>query len=64
MRGTLHFVTPEDIRWMLALLTPRSIANMARRHQQFELDAAIFTRGKTLFTKALQDGKGSKNCNA
>src|SRR6185503_14545494 len=26
MRGTLHFVAPEDVRWMLALLTPRIIA--------------------------------------
>ncbi|GAB4440542.1 MAG: hypothetical protein OHK0015_36680 [Chloroflexi bacterium OHK40] len=22
MRGTLHLVAPEDVRWMLALLTP------------------------------------------
>src|SRR5205085_1525694 len=25
MRGTLHFVAPEDVRWMLQLLTPRII---------------------------------------
>src|SRR5258706_13712435 len=26
MRGTLHFAPPQDIRWMLKLLTPRIIA--------------------------------------
>jgi len=54
MRGTLHFVAPEDVRWMLALLTPRIITNAARRHRQLELDTAIFTRSETLFAKALQ----------
>src|SRR6266498_4485562 len=29
MRGTLHFVAPEDIHWMLKLLTPRIIARAA-----------------------------------
>src|SRR5262245_26725531 len=34
MRGTLHFVAPADIRWMLALLTPRVIAGQRGRHRQ------------------------------
>src|SRR5688572_11015524 len=38
MRGTLHFVAPEDVRWMLKLLTPRIIANSQRRYQQLDLD--------------------------
>lgn len=29
MRGALHFVAAEDVRWMLALLTPRIIAQSA-----------------------------------
>lgn len=57
MRGTLHFVAPEDVRWMLALLTPRIMAGAARRHKQLELDEAIFARSETLFTKALHGGK-------
>src|SRR5215213_9960750 len=32
MRGTLHFVAGNDVRWMLKLLTPRILANMAGRH--------------------------------
>ena len=57
MRGTLHFVAPQDVRWMLALLTPRIITNAARRHRQLELDAATFARSETLFTNALQSNK-------
>jgi len=57
MRGTLHFVAPEDVRWMLALLTPRIIARAARRHQQLELDEATFIQSETVFAKALQGGK-------
>ena len=57
MRGTLHFVAPEDVRWMLALLTPRIIARAARRHQQLELDEATFSRSEALFSKALRDGQ-------
>jgi hypothetical protein len=57
MRGTLHFVAPADVRWMLQLLTPRVIANSARRYAQLELDQAIFARSQAIFTKALQGGR-------
>ncbi|MCB0163614.1 MAG: AlkZ family DNA glycosylase [Anaerolineae bacterium] len=56
MRGTLHFVAPKDVRWMLALLTPRIIAKTARRHQQLELDEATFDKSETVFAEALQGG--------
>lgn len=57
MRGTLHFVAPEDARWMLALLAPRVIARAAGRHRQLELDEATFARGEALFRTALQGGR-------
>jgi hypothetical protein len=57
MRGTLHFVAAADVRWMLALLTPRIIAGSAPRARELELDAAIFTRSRKLFTRALQGGR-------
>jgi hypothetical protein len=57
MRGTLHFVAPEDIRWMLKLLTPRIVAGLAPRHRELGLDAATFERSKALFVKALEGGK-------
>jgi hypothetical protein len=58
MRGTLHYVLPEDVRWMLKLLTPRVIAgNAARQAKEFELDHVTIKRCKELFERALQDGK-------
>lgn len=54
MRGTLHFVAAEDIRWMLALLTPRIIAGTKTRCKELELDEAIFARCRKLFVNVLQ----------
>lgn len=53
MRGTLHFVAPEDVRWLLALLTPRVLAGAARRHRELELDTKTFSRAARLFEKHL-----------
>jgi hypothetical protein len=57
MRGTLHFVAARDVRWLLALLTPRVIAHSAGRYRQLELDEATFARSKEVFARALQGGK-------
>jgi hypothetical protein len=57
MRGTLHFVTAVDIHWLLALLTPRTLAGAAGRHKQLELEEATFTRAAALFTSALQGNR-------
>ncbi len=57
MRGTLHFVTAVDIRWLLALLTPPILARSARRHQQLELDEATFARAADLLMAALENGR-------
>lgn len=57
MRGTLHFVAPADVRWMLKLLTPRVIANSARRHAQLGLDETTNAASQALFARALEGGK-------
>jgi Winged helix DNA-binding domain len=57
MRPTWHFVTPADIRWMLALTAPRVNATNAYYYRKLELDDAIFTCSNTALTKALQGGK-------
>ena len=57
MRPTWHFVTPEDIRWMLALTAPRVNALCATYYRKLELDTATFKRSNALLTKALQGGK-------
>ncbi|MEZ4860408.1 MAG: winged helix DNA-binding domain-containing protein [Caldilineaceae bacterium] len=57
MRGTLHFVTAQDVRWLLALLTPRQIAQSAGRYRQLALNDATFARSQAVFAQALQGGK-------
>jgi hypothetical protein len=57
MRGTLHFVVAADVRWMLALLTPRIIARSAGRMKELELDDKLIARCGKLLIRALQGGK-------
>jgi hypothetical protein len=57
MRGTLHFVAAEDVRWLLELLTPRIVAQSARRHKQLGLDEAIFLQSYKALVKAMQGGQ-------
>ncbi len=54
MRGTLHFVAAVEVRWMLELLTPRSIAGQAARARELELDAIVFSKCEKLFINALK----------
>jgi hypothetical protein len=55
MRPTWHFVTPADIRWLLALTAPRVHAVNAHRYRELELDNATVKRGHKALSKALRD---------
>jgi Winged helix DNA-binding domain len=57
MRPTWHFITPADIRWLLALTSPRVHAVNATYYRKLELDAAVLARGAVLLANALQGGK-------
>jgi hypothetical protein len=57
LRPTWHFVTPADIRWLLALTAPRVHAVNAYMYRKLELDSAIFKRSNAALVKALQGGK-------
>ena len=56
MRPTWHFVTPADIRWLLALTAPRVHAVNAVMYRKLELDSAIFKRSNAVLVKALRNG--------
>ena len=56
MRPTWHFVTPADIRWMLALTAPRVSAAMAPYNRRLELDATVFRRSQRAIVRALSGG--------
>jgi len=57
MRPTWHFVTPEDIRWLLALTAPRVAAKLATMDKKLELDRAVLLRSYTVIVDALRGGK-------
>ncbi|MCE7066186.1 winged helix DNA-binding domain-containing protein [Dyadobacter sp. CY326] len=57
MRGTLHFVAADDVRWLLKLLTPRIISGTAGRRRQLELDENALNKSRDVITRALEGGK-------
>jgi hypothetical protein len=56
LRPTWHFVTPQDIRWLLRLTGPRVNAVSAYYHRKLELDGALFRRSGAVLARALQGG--------
>jgi hypothetical protein len=56
MRPTWHLVTPQDIRWMLALTSRRVNAANALYYRKLGLDEAVFARSNALLIKVLQGG--------
>lgn len=58
MRGTLHFVAAEDVRWMLDLLAPRVLArHRPRLEREFSLDAKTLKKCAVLAVEALRGGR-------
>ena len=57
LRPTWHFVTPKDIRWLLALTAPRVHAASAYMYRRTELDEATFQRSDAVLADALAGGK-------
>lgn len=53
LRPTWHFVTPQDIRWLLALTGPRVHALNAYRYRQLELDSNTLVRTSSLIAGML-----------
>jgi hypothetical protein len=58
MRGTLHLVSAEDVRWMLALLAPRMVKRAAARLlREFAIDPALIKRARKIVSSALGGGQ-------
>jgi len=56
-RGTLHFVAPEDLGWMLRLTSPRQTRVAAGRHRQLELEERDFASATDLARQNLGGGR-------
>lgn len=57
MRGTLHLVAANDVRWMTELLAPRAAAAAASRMAGFEIDARVLSRARRVLVRNLEGGK-------
>lgn len=58
MRGTLHFVAADDVRWLTRLLAPRVMArNAARVKKEVDVDARVLGRSAEVVTRALEGGQ-------
>ena len=53
MRPTWHFVTPADVRWMLALTAPRVKAVLSYNSRRLGLDASVYKRSGSALAKSL-----------
>lgn len=56
LRPTWHFVTPDDIRWMIALTGHRVSRALASYQRRLGLDAAVFRKSETVIARALRGG--------
>ncbi|WP_382309968.1 winged helix DNA-binding domain-containing protein [Herbiconiux sp. UC225_62] len=56
MRGTLHFSTPDDLRWMLSLTATKTVTGVAARHRQLDLDDSVFARAGRIAEAELRGG--------
>jgi hypothetical protein len=55
LRPTWHFVTPKDVRWMLALSAPRIHAANDYYYRQSDLTAKTFAKSSAAIQRALEE---------
>ena len=55
MRPTWHFITPQDLHWIMQLTAERSIAQNKGTYRKLELDATLLKKTNDLIAKALQN---------
>jgi hypothetical protein len=57
MRGTLHFVSAADARWMTELLAPRKVAAAAGRLRSLGIDQSVLARARRVLARSLEGGR-------
>jgi len=53
LRPTWHFVTPQDIRWMLDLTAPRILSSLAHNDRHLSLDKKVLKKTNDVLAKDL-----------
>ena len=57
LRPTWHFVSPDDIGWMLKLTAPKIKAMSKTWHKKLEIDSTVLNKSKKTIAAALTGGK-------
>ena len=57
LRPTWHFVSANDLNWMIELTAPKILAAQKSRNKQLELTEKIFKRSNSIIEKLVGDGK-------
>jgi hypothetical protein len=57
MRPTWHFVSAEDVHWMLALTASRIKSSMKARHNELELSEAVLAKSRKVLERTLANGE-------
>ena len=55
MRGTLHLLPSEDVRWILGLVGPPMVRKARRRHMELGLTDDVYLRAVAVLRRALDD---------
>jgi hypothetical protein len=61
MRGTLHFIAAEDLRWMLSLTAARSLQSAKTRFARLGLDPATLERSAAITREELRGAAMSRD---
>jgi hypothetical protein len=57
LRGTLHWMPPADVHWMVALAAPGIQAKYTTNFKREGLDKTIFKKSNSIIANALSDGQ-------
>ena len=57
MRPTWHFVSPDDIYWMLELTAPQIRVSLKARDKVLEIDPRIYSKSNAVIENALRGGE-------
>jgi hypothetical protein len=57
LRPTLHFVSADDIYWLLKLTAPQIKSSMQSRNKELGLTENVFNKSNKVIIRALSDGK-------
>jgi hypothetical protein len=59
MRGTLHLLAPEDLRWILNITTARLVQGMSSRHRQLEITGSDVEACRKVALDLVSGGHGA-----